>query len=113
MNAKSIRQLIRDNPRTTDGYPQEVRDTVGRYARQRRADGARWGQIETEIGVSCTSMRKWMQALDSAGFHEVVIVEDDGVVHEEPLGLTITTPSGFSLTGCSLEQAVLLMRGLR
>lgn len=112
MNLESIRSLIRDNPRTPDGYAQPVRDAVGRYAKQRRAEGASWSVIERAVGISSTSMRIWMRALDSARFCQVVVVDEgpSDVVHSD---LVITSPSGFSLTGCSLEQAAVLLQRLR
>lgn len=117
MNTESIRSLILNNPRTVDGYTQKVRDAVGRYAEARRAEGARWNTLEVELGVSSASMRLWMRALSSARFHQVVVVdpideapEDFAEVESE---LVITTPSGFTLTGCTLEQAADLLQRLQ
>lgn len=112
MNIESIRGLIRDNPRTSDGYPQPVRDAVGRYAQQQRDRGVRWHQLEKELGISGTSMRIWMSALQGARFEQIVVVEDLPVHHPEPR-LVITSPAGFTLTGCTLDQAAALLQSLR
>ena len=111
MNNEDIRALIRTNPRSAEGYPQQVRDAVGRYAKQRREEGARWTDIEAEVGVvSSTTMANWMRRL-SSGFHQVV-VEEPAEVGVGPEALVITSPSGFMLTGCTLEQAAAVLRRL-
>lgn len=110
MNIEQIRQLLRDNPRTQDGYCEAVRDAAARYAQLRRDQGATWREIEAEVGISNTSMRKWSTELQPARFHQVVVVDEPTpVVHD----LVITTPSGFTLTGCTLEQAALVLRSLQ
>lgn len=112
MRAEAIRQLINDDPRIDHAYSAEVRRAVGRYARRRRDEGARWSDIAEELGISDTSARKWMLALQTGGFQQVVIVD---AVPVEAAGaeLVITSPSGFALTGCSFEEAVVLMQRLR
>lgn len=113
MNAEAIRQLIRNDPRPNHAYSDAVREAVGRYARVRREQGARWSDIEQEVGISNTSARTWMLALDKRGFHEVVIVDPPTLVHDtlEP-PLTLTSPAGFVLAGCSLDQALALLQRL-
>ena len=116
MNIESIRELIRDNPRDQRGYPQKIREAVVHYAVRRRAEGIPWGLLEPEIGISRTSIRTWARALHSAdasgaGFHEVVVV--DSLEQACERGLVLTSPSGFVLTGCSVEQAALLLRRLQ
>ena len=115
MNAESIRTLIINNPRTRDGYTKPVRDAVANYAQARRTEGASWAAIEAEIDVSATSMRRWIQEPSEGGFHQVVVVDHAGHDLIEPDGaeLTITTPSGFTLTGFTLDQATLLLGRLR
>lgn len=112
MNIDDIRALVRANPRATDGYPEQVREVVGRYGRRRRDEGARWADIEAEVGVSRTSIRSWMRAL-LVGFHQVAIVDEPSVVEVMPQAFVITSPSGFALTGCTLEQAAAVMQRLR
>jgi len=111
MNIEQIRQLLRDNPRTQDGYCEAVRDAAAGYARQRRDQGATWREIEAEVGISNTSMRKWSTVLQPARFEQVVVVDDEPA----PMGhdLVITSPSGFTLTGCNLKQAAFVLRSLR
>ena len=113
MNIESIRQLIRDHPRDSLGYPQQIRDAVGRYAQRHRDEGRRWSEIEAEVGISSTSMRIWMQALPAARFHQIVVVDDAPLVEAAHQGLVITSPAGFTLTGCTLEQAALLLQRVR
>ena len=113
MNVDAIRTLIQNDPRPTNAFSSNVRTAVGRYAEQRRREGARWSQISDEVGVSSTSVRKWALALERQGFHQVVLVEDPPVVEARPVDeLVITSPQGFTLTGCSLEQAIAVLRRL-
>lgn len=112
MDIDEIRQLLRDNPHTRDGYPQMVRDAVARYARRRRQDGAKWNRIETEVGVSATSMRKWMAPPRPAAFQEIVVRDEPADV-VATTGLVIASPADFMLTGCTLEQAALVLRSLQ
>lgn len=110
MNVDAIRQLIENDPRPTHAFSADVRRAVGRYAEQRRSEGARWSQISDEVGVSSTSVRKWALALERQGFRQVVLVEDPPVVDPRPVEeLVITSPQGFTLTGCSLEQAIVVL----
>lgn len=112
MHAAAVRQLIDDDPRHDRTFAPEVRRAVGLYAKRRRADGARWRDIQQETGVSSTSARKWMRELESGGFQQVVVVEPPQL-QPPPPELVITSPSGYALTGCSFEQALALMQSLR
>lgn len=113
MNVDAIQKLIQADPRPTHAYSPDVRAAVGRYAQRRRDQGARWSEISEDLGVSSTSVRKWMMALEPHGFHQVVLVDDPPVVEAVPgEGLVITSPLGFTLTGCSLEQAIAVLRRL-
>jgi len=113
MNADTIRSQVQADPRTHDAYAPATRVAVGRYAKQRRAEGARWTQIADEAGVSTTSARTWMLAVEAQGFRQVVLVDDSPVVEVVPADeLVITSPLGFTLTGCTLEQAVAVLRSL-
>lgn len=112
MDAEAIRKLIDNDPRPNHAYSDDVREAVGRYTRQRRDQGARWSDIERELGVSNTSAKNWMLALESRGFHEVVIVEPPAFEDAVETPLVITSPAGFILSGCSLEQAIVLLQRL-
>jgi|GEM_PF-6255377 len=112
MDLEHIRNLILNDPRPQHAFSPEVRQAAGRYAQRRRGEGARWCDIEQELGLSSTTARKWMRSLEPAGFQQVVIVDSPQV---EPMGapLTLTNPSGFALSGLSLEQAAALLQRLR
>lgn len=112
MHADAIRQLIRDDPRLDHAYSPEVRQAVGLYAKRRRDQGARWSDIQEELGISSTSARTWMLALETGGFQQVAIV-DATPVEPGAAELVITSPSGFALTGCSFDEAVVIMQRLR
>ena len=114
MTAAAVRRLVKADARPNNTYSSEVREAVADYARRRRNQGARWREIQDEVGVSATTARKWAAANDG-GFHQVVIVDEQPLVPATvPVQtLTITTPSGFVLSGFSLDQAVGLMRDLQ
>ena len=96
-----------------DGYVQEVRDAVGKYVAVRRDQGATWSALENDVGISSTSLRTWMRALPDGGFHQIVVVDDPPMVGGPVAELVITSPSGFRLTGCSLEQATVVLQRVR
>ncbi len=112
MELEGIRNLIINDPRPQHAFSPEVRRAGGRYARRRRAEGARWCDIEQELGLSSTTARNWMRSLEPEGFQQVVIVD---VPQPEPrlAALTLTSPSGFALSGISFEQAAALLQRLR
>ena len=112
MDIQAIRQMITDDPRLDHAYSQEVRQVVGRYTRRRRDDGASWSQIERELGISCTSAKRWMRGTQTGGFQQVVIA-GGAPTSDVKAALVITSPSGFELTGFSFDEAVELMRRLR
>lgn len=116
MDIEAIRHLIETTPRcggSSHAYAPAIQAAVGRYTRRRREEGASWKQIAAEVGVSATSIRSWAQPVEPGGFHQVVLVDEPPVVEatvaEE---FVITSPLGFALTGCSLEQAVAVLRRL-
>jgi hypothetical protein len=109
MDASTIRALVLANPRTPDGYPAHVRDRVGRYAIARRQQGCTWTQLQAEVGICDTSMRNWMRAVEVGGFDQILVIDRE----PEPVrSLVVTSPSGFTLTGCTLDQAVRVLRAL-
>jgi len=114
MNIDAIRHLIESAPRAyNNAFSSDVRDAVRRYAEQRREQGATWSAIADEVGVSSTSVRKWTLAPKGQGFHQVIVVDEPPVVEPHPVEeLVVTSPTGFTLTGCSLEQAVAVLRRL-
>lgn len=112
MDASSIRALVLANPRTSDGYAPHVRDGVARYAQGRRLRGRTWAEISGDVGISSTAIRTWMDAEEFGGFEQVEIVEARTTSTSHAV-LALTSPSGFVLTGFTLEQAAGILRVLR
>ena len=113
MNIDAIRDMVQRDHCAYNAFAPEVRAAVGRYGRWRHDQGASWAQVAAEVGLSTSSVRKWSMRQETAGFQQVVLVDDAPVVEsllEDPL--VITAPSGFTLTGCSLEQAIAVLRSL-
>lgn len=118
MDAHAIRTLVKENPRTPEGYAPQVKAAVAAYAAARRAAGCTWETVAAETGVSTTSARTWLRERETGGgFEQVLVVAQPAeaevveVSPERPLSLT--SPSGFTLTGFTLAEAIELMRGLR
>ena len=110
MSAEAVRRLVQEDPRHEHAYSTKVKEAVAAYARQRRREGATWATISAEVGVSPTSVRKWMLSGPRPGFHQVLVVDAPEPVTVAQLALS--TPSGFVLSGFSLKQAVALLRTL-
>lgn len=113
MDAESIRGLVKANPPTDHGYDDQVKIAVARYAARRRAEGCTWATVATETGVSTTSARAWISRLDDAtGFDEVAIVADPVPLPQEQ-ELTLTSPSGFVVTGATPDQVAQILAVVR
>jgi len=113
------------------GYPPQLRRRVGSYVARRRAEGVKFSGLASELGVTRTTLAKWarMWAVpESGGFSEVVVVASAAVVPSavvvpssavlpaEPEAadvLQVVSPSGFTLRGISLEQALYALTVLR
>lgn len=60
MEREEVQALIRAHrPSSGTGYPEDVRQKVVVYARQRRAKGQHWAHIGMEIGLSSTTLVNW------------------------------------------------------
>ncbi len=102
------------DPRPRDGFPDELREIIGRLARQQRADGQTWRQIAAQLPVSSTTAHRWMLQTESAALVPVVVTgEPKPAVDASPGPLVITNPAGFRLSGITIEQAAQLLGHLR
>lgn len=101
-------------------YPSDLRDIVATYASKKRQSGRTWAAIEAEVGLSSTTLRNWMQARDTRGFHQLQIVDDcvgdhvgdlveDHVETIDTAPVMLTSPRGFTVTGCTIEDIARLL----
>lgn len=141
MEREEVRALIRAHrPSSGTGYPEEIRQKVVVYARQRRAKGQHWAHIGMEIGLSSTTLVNWSQprrkvppvavvdttaeqstATPTQGqFLPVAVIDKSSeasvVARLLPTPthcLILHTPAGFRLEGLDLQQALALLEVLR
>ena len=106
-------------------YPEDLRQAVSSYARERLCHGARHKEICGELFLSPATMMRWMRqspplSLEQrpAGmFRAVAVVREDHRTRAESIfGLascSLTSPAGYRVEGLGLKQIVYLLRELR
>ncbi len=100
----------------TAGFPDELKRLVAAYVRLRREEGSSWSVAAEPLPVSSTTARKWAvrEEPPARTLVPVAVIDDVEPVRTEPVvGLRLTSPAGYQLTGLSLEQAVQLLGHLR
>jgi len=87
-------------------YSAGIRGAVVEFGQRRRADGATWKQIASELGMPFDTVRRW--CLDAPAMRRVVVVAD-----ESPRGnVAVASPAGHRIEGLTLEQAIAVLRAL-
>jgi hypothetical protein len=89
-------------------YPPKLRDVVASYASEQRQSGRIWASIEAEIGLSSTTMRNWTRERNARGFHQLQVVDDE-LFETAEAAVVLTSPNGFTVTGCTLEDLARLL----
>lgn len=80
------------------------------FAQTRRADGAGWKEIATELGLRFETVRRWcMSAGSGLPLKRVEVLEDIGVSGS---GLSVVCPSGHRLEGLTVGDAIAVLRAL-
>lgn len=130
--AESLRQHRPTSGRR--GYPQWLRDKVGRYVLAQRSAGGRLARISEELDISTASLLRWARLSGGnrgGGFIEVV-AEPSAPAAQSPRQLTpitptvpttgaevhpsavyLVSPQGFSLHGLTFEQGIQALASLR
>jgi hypothetical protein len=96
-------------------YPADLRQRITAYARARRADGASWATIASEIGgpPSQTLMRWCADDVEVESAGALVPVEIIAPMTPAPAAvIAIVSPTGWRLEGLELADAVALLRAL-
>ena len=91
--------------------PAGLRDEVAVWATKLRSEGHGVGQIAAAIGMSETTLGKWLSPKVSAGELRRVRVATDAASSGRP-GLVVVTPEGYRLEGLSIDEAVDVLRRL-
>ena len=111
MNATALQICKQVDHQRRDGeFTQALREQVGRYARQRHAEGLSWKSIAKETHLSHSTVRIWAQVVQRAPqFVPVVISDAEVTPPPQDHALALVSPSGFRLEGLSFNQAAQLL----
>lgn len=106
-------------------YPEDLRQAVSSYARERLCHGARHEEICGELFLSQATMMRWMRQSSretleqqAAGvFRAVAVVREEPRPRAEKIfgsaACSLSTPEGYRVEGLGVEQIVYLLRELR
>lgn len=105
--------LVRSTGDVGRPYPEAARRAVVELVERQRAGGMELGRIATGLGVSATTLRKWMRVhgasrAASSRFREVELVATAAV----PSGLVIYGPCGLRIEGATVADVAELVRRL-
>lgn len=121
-SSRALAQLLTEHrpTRDGDGFPQWLRDRVGVFVRDSTGRGISLATLRSELGVSSTTLRRWSMASRGSGdggFVPVVLEPSPRasapLQHTTDVALRLSAPSGFTLHGLSLDQALAMMQALR
>ena len=114
---------FRENTRRR--YPEDLRQAVSSYVRERLCRGARYEEICGELFLSPATVMRWMRqsSPQTAGqrpagmFRAVAVVREDHRTRAENIfgsaSCSLTSPAGYRVEGLGVEQIVYLLRELR
>lgn len=116
---------IQSRKPTRRRYPEDLRQAVSSYARERLCHGARHAEICGELFLSPATMMRWMRQSppETPGQRPAGIFRAVAVVREElrprienifsAASCSLTSPEGYRVEGLGVEQIVYLLRELR
>ena len=125
LDIPTARTLLRQTRprRHADGYPEDVRLRVTDLVRRRVGLGDGLTDIARELGANRGTLQRWLTAATQespSGFVAVAVtapprpgpssVSTWPSTRSEPL--VVTSPSGFRLDGLTVDEAILVLRGL-
>ena len=105
-------------------YPEDLRQAVSIYARERLCHGGRYKEICGELLLSPATMMRWMRqsAPEKPGQRPAGMFRAVAVVREEPRprienifgaeSCSLTSPAGYRVEGLGVEQIVYVLREL-
>ena len=106
-------------------YPEDLRQAVSSYARERLCHGARHEEICGELFLSPATMMRWMRqsSRETSGQQAAGVFRAVAVVREKPrprpekifgsASCSLSTPEGYRVEGLCVEQIVYVLRELR
>jgi hypothetical protein len=91
-------------------FAAELREGVIEFGLRRRADGASWTLIGSELGMNYETVRRWCIAKRPSKMRRVEIVP----TQSEATGpIAVVSPSGFRAEGLTVRDAVMMLATLR
>ena len=95
-------------------YPEALRQAAVAYYRQRKQQGARTEEIETELGVSGMSLSRWSRrsAERALGFREVEVIEAVPERERAERALVVHGPRGVRIEGLTVADIAELIERL-
>jgi hypothetical protein len=109
--ASSLRAALASHqPGRGKRYPRDLKARIIEFARARRGEGASWERISDELGISYETGRRWCLAAEAKTSRAMVPVRVVAEGTDRPV--TIASPSGYSIEGLTLQQAVAVLRAL-
>jgi hypothetical protein len=91
--------------------PPGLRDEITVWAKRLRTEGHVLGSIAATIGLSETTLGKWLSPGRGEGELRPVRLTADGTSPSRS-GLVVVTPAGFRLEGLTVDEAVDVLRRL-
>jgi hypothetical protein len=101
--------LLAHRPGRGKRYAPEVEAAVIEFAQARRAEGASWQQIASDLGLRFETVRRWCSVASPERVLKRVEVVDEG---DPAPRLRIVSPSGHRLEGLTLQEAIAAIRAL-
>jgi hypothetical protein len=95
----------------TTRVPASVREVVVAYAQEARSAGTPWSEIVAQVGLSKTSVKRWMKAPRRRETHLKPVQVTTPI--RETRGIVLVTASGDRIEGLTVSEATTLLRGLR
>ena len=91
-------------------FAAELRERVIELGLRRRADGASWALIGSELGMNYETVRRWCIEKRQPKMRRVEIVATPSEANGP---IAVVSPSGFRAEGLTVRDAVMMLATLR
>jgi hypothetical protein len=88
-------------------YPEPLRERARRWARQQLAAGATTAAVAASLGIGRDTLRRWIAPASTLALVPVEIVDAPRAAE-----VCVVSPSGFRISGLTLEDAIAVLRRL-
>ena len=111
--ARLLRQAIEAHDRGRGRrYSPELRARVAAFAEKRRAEGATWKAIATELGATFETVRRWGRRPPRSSRSALALRPVEVVAKPVASSLAIVALSGLRVEGVTLDDVIVLVRAL-